>query len=41
MLVEENLPIAESLKFIILNKYTKIEQMGMGHQSEAELNMNF
>ncbi|HIQ28302.1 MAG TPA: HsdR protein, partial [Sulfurovum sp.] len=30
-------PIAESNNFIILDKYTKIEQQGASYQTEADL----
>ncbi len=30
-------PIAESNNFIVLDKYTKIDQLGSGYQSEADL----
>ena len=29
--------IAESNNFIVLDKYTKIDQLGVGYQTEADL----
>lgn len=32
-------PIAESNNFIVLDKYTKIDQQGSGYQTEADLSV--
>ena len=36
-MVHQTKPIAESNNFIVLDKYTKIEQEGSSYQSEADL----
>lgn len=37
----ETTPITETNHFIILDKYTKIEQANLGYQTEADLEREF